>query len=57
MAKMKLIVGIGNPDEQYKETRHNVGFMFLDYLARKLGANDFEFDKKINAENVSPTET
>ena len=46
---MKLIVGIGNPDEQYKETRHNVGFMFLDYLARKLGANDFEFDKKTNS--------
>lgn len=58
----KLIIGIGNPDQQYKDTRHNIGFMFLDYLARqsfasqnlggfakKLGADDFEFDKKTNS--------
>ena len=34
MAKIKLIIGIGNPDQEYKNTRHNVGFMFLDYLAK-----------------------
>lgn len=52
----KLIVGIGNPDPQYLQTRHNVGFMFLDYLAKKVGANlpagrqvIFAEDKKINA--------
>ena len=45
----KLIIGIGNPDEQYKDTRHNVGFMFLGYLAKKVGANDFEFNKKLNS--------
>jgi len=49
MSKAKLIIGIGNPDEIYQNTRHNVGFMFLDYLAKKLGANDFEFDKKSNS--------
>lgn len=32
---IKLIIGLGNPDEQYKETRHNVGFMLVDYLAKK----------------------
>lgn len=46
---MKLIVGIGNPEEQYQNTRHNIGFMFLDYLAKKIDANDFETEKKLNA--------
>ncbi len=46
---MKLIIGIGNPDPEYKETRHNVGFLFLDYLAKKIDANDFAEDKKLNA--------
>ncbi len=45
----KLIIGIGNPDEEYQNTRHNVGFMFLDYLAKKIDAGDFEEDKKHNA--------
>src|SRR3989344_8921257 len=47
--KTKLIVGLGNPDEGYQNTRHNVGFMFLDYLAKKIDANGFEEDKKHNA--------
>ena len=32
---MRLILGIGNPGKRYTFNRHNIGFMFLDYLAEK----------------------
>ena len=40
---MKLIVGLGNFGKEYQNTRHNIGFMALDYYAKK---NNFSIDKK-----------
>lgn len=42
---MKLIVGLGNPGKKYEQTRHNIGFMFLDYYASRLNV---KFNPKAN---------
>ena len=46
---MKLIIGLGNPGDKYKFTRHNAGFMALDYMAYNWGF-DFKFESKFNGE-------
>lgn len=45
---MKIIVGLGNPGDKYKNTRHNFGFLVLDSLANRLGIN-FKQKKKFQA--------
>jgi PTH1 family peptidyl-tRNA hydrolase len=44
---MKLIVGLGNPGKEYENTRHNIGFMFLDYYLDK-NSIDVNWKKKFN---------
>lgn len=45
---MKLIVGLGNPGNEYVSTRHNIGFGLLDFIADKKNL-EFKLDKKFNA--------
>ena len=46
---MKLVVGLGNPGSDYRDTYHNIGFNALDILAARLNVRDFSLDKKSNA--------
>lgn len=43
---MIIIIGLGNPGEKYKNTRHNVGFMAIDEFAKKNNFPDFTLQKK-----------
>lgn len=39
---MFIIVGLGNPGEKYTHTRHNIGFLFLDWLHDEIGSSDWK---------------
>ena len=43
-----IIIGLGNPGEEYKDTRHNTGRMLVEWLGKAFDA-DWKTDKKLNA--------
>lgn len=51
MNPIRLIVGLGNPGREYETTRHNVGFWWVDELARADGLN-FRTESKFHGQAV-----
>ena len=47
---MKLIIGLGNPGSKYNFTRHNAGFLVLDFLFKKYG---FEWEPRPKFDAIS----
>ena len=46
---IRIIAGLGNPEDRYERTLHNAGFWFVDALARKYGGI-FKYEKKFDAD-------
>ena len=49
---MYLIVGLGNPDKKYENTRHNIGFLAVDFLVEKLGFNKLKLQGKFKSDTT-----
>lgn len=46
---MKLIIGLGNPGKEYENTRHNIGFMVIDYYIHEKKLDTCNWQKKFNS--------
>lgn len=49
---MKFMIGLGNPGSEYSRSRHNVGFMVIEQLAKILGAPPWQTSHKLKAETI-----
>lgn len=41
-----LLIGLGNPGREYRDTRHNIGFMLIDHLTVRLNARGMKLQSK-----------
>ena len=41
-----LLIGLGNPGREYRDSRHNIGFMLIDRIAVRLGARGMKVQSK-----------
>ena len=50
-----LVVGLGNPDKKYEQTRHNTGFIAVDYIAEKrnVNINRIKFKSVVGEGNIN----
>jgi len=47
---MKVIIGLGNLGAKYSNTRHNVGWLFLDFLQKKFSGSEWQKREKLKSE-------
>ena len=49
-----IVVGLGNPDREYENTRHNAGFIMIDFIADKIGVkiNRVKFKSLVGEGNI-----
>jgi PTH1 family peptidyl-tRNA hydrolase len=58
-SRIQLIVGLGNPGQQYEKTRHNAGFWFIDTIARVHGISlksDHKFHGQVGKGQINNEE-
>lgn len=49
---MKLIVGLGNPEDKYAGTRHNIGFEIIEKYIKKMEGGKWGIEDKFKAEII-----
>ena len=51
---MKVVIGLGNPGKKYEKTRHNIGFIAIDNLRKKINVNDEreKFQALVSEKNI-----
>ena len=49
-----IVVGLGNPDRKYENTRHNAGFIMIDFIAEQIGSkiNRVKFKSVVGEGNI-----
>lgn len=47
---MKIIVWLGNPGDTYRETRHNLGFIFVDKFKEENNFSEWKYESKFSAD-------